>query len=170
MIVVVADTSPLNYLILIGEVHILRALYTSIVIPPEVKAELTADGAPAEAVAWMRTPPSWLHLRAARERLADRTLDHIDPGERAAIRLAEEEKDVLLLIDDAAGREEANRRNIPTTGTLGVLRAAAVRQLLHLPTALTRLSATSFRVSPSLIKQLLEEDDRRTRKADPPRS
>ncbi len=29
---------------------------------------------------------------------------------------------VLLLIDDAAGRAEAERRNIPTTGTLGIIR------------------------------------------------
>jgi predicted nucleic acid-binding protein len=31
----------------------------------------------------------------------------------------------LLLIDEAAGREEARRRNLPVTGTLGVLRAVA---------------------------------------------
>jgi predicted nucleic acid-binding protein len=71
-----------------------------------------------------------------------------------------------LLIDDAAGRAEANRRNIPNTGTFGVLRAAAMRQLLDLPTALTRLAATNFRVSLALIEDLLTEDSERKRHMD----
>jgi predicted nucleic acid-binding protein len=92
----------------------------------------------------------------------DPTLQQIDPGERAAILLAEEESDVLLLMDDASGRAEADRRKIANTGTLGVLRAAAVLQLLDLPAALTRLAATNFRVSQSLIDELIAEDaDRR---------
>jgi predicted nucleic acid-binding protein len=93
----------------------------------------------------------------------DPTLGHFDPGERAAILLAREEGDVLLLIDDAAGRSEAKRYGIPSTGTLGILRAAAVRQLLHLPTALKRLATTNFRVSQNLLDELLEEDSERKR-------
>lgn len=87
----------------------------------------------------------------------------LDPGERAAILLAQQEPDVLLLIDDSAGRAEANRRDIPNTGTLGVLRAAAMRRFLDLPPALTRLAATNFRVSRSLIEDLLAEDSERKR-------
>jgi predicted nucleic acid-binding protein len=90
-------------------------------------------------------------------------LQHIDPGERAAILLAQEEHDVLLLIDDADGRAEADRRAIPNTGTLGVLRAAAMRNLLDLPAALTDLTATNFRVSQAIIEHLLAEDSEYTR-------
>jgi predicted nucleic acid-binding protein len=96
----------------------------------------------------------------------DAALRQLDPGERAAILLAQQERDVLLLIDDAAGRTEAARRGIPSTGTLGVLRAAATRQLLDLPTALKRLAATNFRVSQSLIADLLAEDFERKRHVD----
>ncbi len=52
-------------------------------------------------------------------------------------------------------RAEANRRGIPSTGTLGVLRAAALRGLLDLAPALTRLAATNFRVSQALLEDLL---------------
>lgn len=38
MTVLVADTSPLNYLVLIGEIGILRTLYGRVVVPPEVLA------------------------------------------------------------------------------------------------------------------------------------
>ena len=38
--IVIADTSPLNYLILIGEAHILPALFNRVVIPKAVHLEL----------------------------------------------------------------------------------------------------------------------------------
>jgi len=166
MTVVVADTSPLNYLVLIGQIEILRALYRRVLVPPEVLAELADPGAPPQVLAWIHSQPAWLEVRAVREDRNDPTLRQIGPGERAAILLAQEELDVLLLIDDAAGRDEANRRDIRSTGTLGVLRAAAMRQLLDLPAALTRLAATNFRVSQSLIEELLAEDSERKRHID----
>ena len=166
MTVVIADTSPLNYLALISEIEVLHRLYGSIVVPPEVLAELTDSGAPLEVVEWIQSRPEWLEVRTAQANHDDCALQRIDPGERAAILLAQEEPDVLLLIDDAASRAEANRRDIPNTGTLGVLRAAAMRRLLDLPTALTRLTATNFRVSQSLIRDLLAEDSERRRYLD----
>jgi len=32
--IVVADTSPINYLVLIGHIDVLRALYKKILVPP----------------------------------------------------------------------------------------------------------------------------------------
>ena len=65
---------------------------------------------------------------------------------------------VLLLIDDADGRAEAERRNIAATGTLGVLRAPGLRDLTNLPAALIRLRATNFRCSGALIDELIAEE------------
>ena len=48
MTVVIADTSPLNYLILIEAIGLLPRLYKSIVIPAEVLGELIDDGAPGQ--------------------------------------------------------------------------------------------------------------------------
>lgn len=48
--IVVADTSPLNYLVLIAEVEVLSALYDRILIPEEVHRDLQR----------LRTPPSVL--------------------------------------------------------------------------------------------------------------
>lgn len=141
-------------------------MYGKVVVPPEVLAELADKGAPPEVAAWIRTRPDWVEVRTSRKMPDDPALQQIDPGERAAILLAEEESDVLLLMDDATGRAEADRRKIPNTGTLGVPRAAAVLQLLDLPAALSRLAATNFRVSQSLIEELIAEDaDRRRRVA-----
>src|SRR5437879_5165541 len=67
--------------------------------------------------------PEWVDVRSA-PLTNDPALSLLDQGERCAILLAQSEEDVLLLIDETAGRLEASRRGIPNTGTVGVLRAA----------------------------------------------
>lgn len=63
MTVVIADTSPVNYLLLIGEIAILPRLYGQIVIPTEVLAELSDADAPPEVLQWVRSHPSWLRTQ-----------------------------------------------------------------------------------------------------------
>ena len=161
MTVVIADTSPINYLLLIGDIAILPRLYGQVLIPTEVLAELSDADAPPEVFRWVRMHPIWLQTRQVRTVHDDPALRQLDPGERAAILLAQQEAASLLLIDDAAGRSEATRRGIPSTGTLGILRAAAIRQLPDLPTSLKNLAATNFQVSQRLIAELLAEDTAR---------
>jgi predicted nucleic acid-binding protein len=161
MTVVVADTSPINYLVLIDETGILLHLYHRIVIPEEVLAELIDDGASPEVREWTKHYPAWIEVRKAPVR--DAALMDLDAGEASAISLAELETDALLLIDESAGRLEATRRGIPNTGTLGVLRRAAIEHLIDLPSALNRLLATNFRVSKALVADLLAEDVERKR-------
>lgn len=128
--------------------------------------ELTDSAAPHEVKNWARTLPGWVDVRSIPPN-EDPALFHLDPGEQSAILLAQSETGALLLIDDAAGRLEASRRGISNTGTLGVLRAAALTNLVDLPSALARLLETNFRVSMTLVEDLLAEDaDRRTRRAE----
>jgi predicted nucleic acid-binding protein len=161
MTVVVADSSPLNYLTLIESVDVLRRLYSTVLVPQQVITELTDSAAPHEVRGWALNLPDWIDVRVVV--VNDAGMLHLDPGERAAITLAQSEPGALLLIDEAAGRIEASRRGILNTGTLGVLRAAALRGLLDLPTALGRLLETNFRVSTELVSALLVEDAERRR-------
>lgn len=46
MRIVVADTGPIHYLVLIGHIEILPALFEKVIIPSVVRAELTRAGAP----------------------------------------------------------------------------------------------------------------------------
>jgi predicted nucleic acid-binding protein len=164
MMVVVADTSPINYLILIGEIGVLQQLYHRVVIPEEVFSELMDTEAPPEVRGWATQRPVWIEIRKSPSR--DAALADLDAGEASAIALAAFETDVLLLIDESAGRLEASRRGIPNTGTLGVLRRAAIEHLVDLPSALNRLLATNFRVSKPLVADLLAEAADRTRQGD----
>ena len=155
MKVVIADTSPVNYLVLIDTIEVLPRLYRRIVIPGEVLAEI--PGTLPSVAAWAAARPDWLEVQHAPSTV-DQALQDLDSGEQAAIILAERHSDVLLLIDDSSGRAEASLRGIPTIGTLGVLRAAAVERFIDLPSALGRLLATNFRAPRSVIADLMNEN------------
>jgi predicted nucleic acid-binding protein len=161
MTVVIADSSPLNYLALIGLVDVLHRLYGTVVVPQQVISELIDPEAPHDVRKWASNLPAWIDVRETV--VSDDDMTHLDPGERAAIILALSEPAALLLIDETAGRIEASRRGIRNTGTLGVLRAAALKEYLDLPTALARLLETNFRVSTELVAALLAEDAKRRR-------
>jgi predicted nucleic acid-binding protein len=162
MRVVVADATPLHYLILIGTVHVLPRIFEKIHLPMEVRDELRCEAAPPPVRAWMQQPPNWLEILAAPAVASeDSSLQGLDPGERAAIVLAESIRADLLLIDDRAGAILAQRRGLAVTGTLGVLDLASQAGLLHLQDAFTRLQKTNFRYPPSLMERLLEEEKKR---------
>ena len=155
MTLVVADTSPLNYLVLIEAVELLPRLYQRVVIPRAVYAELTHLSAPAAVRRWVSALPPWAEVRSAvRVELGG----ILDPGEAEAIALAQELKADALLLDEAEGREVALRLGLPVSGTVGVLEKAAERDLLDLADAFRRLSRTSIRLSPELLQQALLRD------------
>lgn len=60
--IVVADASPICYLLLIGYVDSLQRLFGQVVIPQAVHDELSAEGAPAIVRTWIAHPPSWLQI------------------------------------------------------------------------------------------------------------
>jgi hypothetical protein len=58
--VVIADTSPINYLVLIDAIEILPQLYGRVIVPNDVLAELTDPGTPKKvASGWAESPIGW---------------------------------------------------------------------------------------------------------------
>jgi predicted nucleic acid-binding protein len=159
MRLVVADASPLHYLILVDAVDVLRRLFQKIYVPVEVCDELTCPAAPADVRTWIQRIPNWIDvLPMPGVQSDDPALATLDSGERAAIVLAESLKADLLLIDDRAGALAAQQRGLIVTGTLGVLDLASRAGLLELRSTFTRLQKTNFRYPPSLMEKLLEEE------------
>lgn len=152
--IVVADSSPLHYLILLGEVDLLQQLYAEVAIPEAVAAELTKPAAPPVVSGWWARPPSWITVAAVTSNDIASVPADLDLGERAAIALAQKIGADLLLIDETAGRAEARRRQIRVTGTLGVLRTAADLGLVDVPDLIRRLEATSFYVDDALLQSV----------------
>ncbi len=159
MRLVVADASPLHYLILVDAVDVPRHLFEKIYVPIEVCDELTCPAAPAVVRTWMQRVPNWIDILPTPVfQSDDPALTTLDPGERAAIVLAESLQADLLLIDDRSGASAAQQRGLIVTGTLGVLDLASRAGLLNLRSTFARLRKTNFRYPPSLIEKLLEEE------------
>jgi hypothetical protein len=155
--IVVSDTSPVLYLLLIDQLDLLPRLYQTIIIPDIVQAEMQTAGAPPKLQNWIANPPAWLEIRSAPE--GDHTpLQQLDPGEQAAILLAQFLQADLLIVDDFDARQTAQRLEIKITGLLGVLGEAARRNWIEFPEVLDRLlQETNFRVSPQLVQELLKQ-------------
>jgi predicted nucleic acid-binding protein len=164
--IVIADTTPLNYLVLIRESHLLPQLYGRVLIPQAVCDELRQERTPAPVRAWVAKRPAWLEVRQASVPL-DSELEELDRGEREAIALALELRADLLIVDDRDARVAACRRNLVVIGTLRVLEDAAQLDLVDLPRAMQRLQQTTFRASPHLVRALLERDAERRKKLQP---
>ncbi len=116
--IVVADSGPLHYLILLEQVELLQRFYAQVLVPEPVASELPDRAAPAIVREWITKPPTWVDVRPVTSEAVSTVTDDLDLGERAAIALAETMHADLLLIDEAAGRAEAKRRHLRVTGTL----------------------------------------------------
>jgi hypothetical protein len=151
---VVLDTSPLNYLIRLGCVDILRDMHGKVLVPGAVLAELSHPAAPSEVRAWLKAPPLWIEFVRVSE--IDLTLPkQLGAGEREAVSLAATKPDSLLIVDDQRARSAAMQRFIETTGTLAVVRHASLQGSLNFRKTISRLIESGFRISPRLQSEIL---------------
>jgi predicted nucleic acid-binding protein len=152
--IVVADTSPLNYFIRLNRPDVLCEIYGRVLVPHAVLIEMQHSDAPAEVRAWASAPPGWLEAMQARQ--LDATLAaELGAGEREAISLALELHADVLLIDERTGRQQAEARHIKVAGTLAVLLQASLRGYLDLPDAMKQLRQFGFRASASVEASML---------------
>jgi predicted nucleic acid-binding protein len=162
---VIADTSPLNYLILIDRVNLLPVLFEKVLLPSTVQDELASGRAPLPVRYWIAALPVWLEVRDAPPRQAeDASLKGIDAGERAAIQLAISLNADLLLMDDRKGARAAQRKGLRVTGTLGIIDLAAQRGLVDFAQAVEQLRQTNFRVPQAILGELMEAHRERKRR------
>jgi predicted nucleic acid-binding protein len=162
-VIVVSDTSPLNYLILINAIDVLPKVFGEVCVPPRVIEELRNSKTPQPVTAWAQSPPAWLKIVAPKSLLAFAV--RLDPGETAAITLAKELKATVILIDERKGRRVAKQEGLDAVGTITVLELAARKNILELGPALEALQRTTFRISAELIRAALDADAARKRAA-----
>lgn len=151
----ISDTSPIQYLHQIGQLDFLPGLYGPVIIPSAVVSEIQA-GLDAgislplvNQLAWIRvvdpSPPASLVLPP-----------RLGAGEVAALTLAAQRLDSLVLLDDRIARTCAESLKIRVTGTLGILLRAKQQGLIPSVAPMVRmLHSLGFRIAPQTMQDIL---------------
>jgi len=156
MLLVVADTSPIHYLVQIGHIGILPQLFEKIFIPSLVCDELRHPSAPEPVRTWATSLPAWLEVLPVIVS-DDPAFQALDEGEKSALTLGVTLGADLILIDERKGAAVALRKGFEITGTLGLLTRAAQRGLLDLADALALLKRTNFHYRQALLDAVLKK-------------
>ena len=149
--IVVSDTTPLNYLILLDATHVLPALFGRVYAPSAVIRELAHPRSPEPVRRWTDSLPEWLTIQEPTR--IDPSL-RLGPGEAAAIALAEELKADWVLLDERKGSRKAESRGLRVAGTLTIIEEAGSRNLLDYDETRNRLvSETTFYVTDDVLHE-----------------
>lgn len=152
---VVCNTSPIQYLHQLGQLHLLPALVGQVIIPPAVVAELDRGrdlgvDLPDTAVL------TWIVVRHPIHTPALPQANDLGPGESEVLALAMEADDAVAILDDGLARQVAQRLGIPIRGTLGVLLDAKQAGLIsQVRPLLDELQALQFRLAPATREAVL---------------
>jgi predicted nucleic acid-binding protein/class 3 adenylate cyclase len=145
MLLVIADTSPIFYLLSIGHIDLWPRLFGKVFVPDAVHKELCHPAAPAMVREWAAGLPGWVEVTPV-EALDDAAFWPLGAGERAAITLALTLHADLIFIDERKGTNVALDKGFEVTGTLGLLSLAARRGFVDLPDAFAHSDLFSFGV------------------------
>lgn len=149
--IVVSNTTPLNYLILGGAAHVVPSLFGRVYVPSAVIAELSHARSPEAVRAFAASPPEWLTVRDPAR--VDVTL-RLGSGESAAIALAVELGADWILMDERKVTREAQGRGLRAVGTLTLLEEAGARGLIdYEPTRDRLVNGTTFYVTEEVLRE-----------------
>ena len=151
---IVADTGPIIGLAKIGRISLLKKLTTEVLIPPIVYKELYGKiGSESDQID--QALGDFVHVveLGSLEINIDEPLINLGEGEKQSIFLASTlKKEVLLLIDDRAGRQAADNLKISKIGLVGILLLAKKRGLIdNVGSLLEELRAAGYWLSDQVI-------------------
>jgi uncharacterized protein len=158
----VSDAGPLIHLSWIGQLDLLDQLFTSVLVPAEVRDEALGTDDSVRGMAEIR---AFFNLDRVEVRSEPRPHDwpalsvSLHRGEQAAITLMQVVDADVLLIDDRLGRREAERLGLPVLGTVGILREC--RNLGYIEQVypyLLALRGSGFRISDPVVEMIAEEE------------
>jgi predicted nucleic acid-binding protein len=148
---VISNASPLIALAQIGNLDLLKGLFSAVLIPPAVAREI----APTVILS------TWVSERALAQPIGPQILRTVlGPGESEAISLALEINAQWVILDERPARRFAQALGLPVIGTLGILLASKRRGLLPaVRPCLDALVNFGFHISPGLYDLVLADAD-----------
>ena len=160
---IVVNATPLIALAIIGQLELLQQMFEEVIVPTSVFEEVTVKGVNrpgADRVAgadWIRV------LSSSSQPGIEPLVLGLDEGEVEVLLLAQEIEPDWVVIDERQARRVAKALNLPVKGTLGILLAAVMADLLLKDDALDGLKAMlngGIRISPEWQNWFTEELDK----------
>ncbi len=155
--VVLSNSTPLIYLAKMGELQLLKNLFTEIIVADKVFEEVVVQGAGKPGSGEVRNA-DWIKRRsvtdwAAVQRLRDDEL--LDAGESETLVLVGEIKADLTLLDDRKARRVAANMKVKRIGTIALILMAYKKGLIaDLPTMLKKARHKAFRINERVFNKL----------------
>lgn len=153
---VVSDTSAITNLIQLNQLHLLKKLYSEVLIPIKVFEELSIY----ENQGAILDNQEWIEVRSVKDKKLVKILEtHLDSGEAEAIVLAKELQVDLLIIDERKGRIIAEEYGLKIIGLLGILILSKKNGYIEsLKPILDQLNnKIGFRIKKNLYDRILSE-------------
>ncbi|BBO16415.1 nucleic acid-binding protein [Candidatus Brocadia pituitae] len=153
--IVIVNTSPIYYLHRLDCLDILKKLYGKIIIPQAVVNELEAGKRVGEDVPEIRKY-EWMTVKEVNVHAFINIITDLGHGEAEVLALACEERDALVIVDDALARRIAKLRGLRLTGTAGVfLKAKAENHITEINPFLNKMKDIGFYLTGNLISEIL---------------
>jgi predicted nucleic acid-binding protein len=120
----VLNASPVIILARAGYLDLVGKLVSPVVIPRAVAMEINA-GSPEDPAVRFLAQPSWLSVIDLTPALSPIAIWRLGQGESEVLEYAHRNPGTIAVLDDKAARRAARALEVPITGTLGMLLAAA---------------------------------------------
>ncbi len=157
--IILSDASPLISLSKIEQLSLLPALYGSVLVTPQVYAEVAVSGRGLAGSAEIARA-GWIHVQPLNRPEELPTAANqlgLGLGEMSTILLAQELKADVVLIDELKARKLARERGLIHLGCVGILEDAFQKNLLaDLQQAYQQLLASGTFISRRILEQSLE--------------
>jgi len=154
---VVADSSPIISCARSGKLHLIKSVYSRLIIPPAVYREIVIDGLGKPGDNELKNSISvWIEVKEPSDKgIVSILKRRFGEGESEAIVLAKE-LDFYLLIDEIRAMNEARRQGVNILSTLlMLLEAKKIGLISNVKTELDELIACGFRCSAELYEKVL---------------
>lgn len=144
--VIISDTSCLIALDRIKKLEILKQIFTTVIVTPEIRSEFGRL-------------PEWIIIKEVTNLSRQNHFEiSVDKGEASSIALALETPNSILIIDEKKGRGLAQSLHLEIIGTLKVLLLAKQKGIISsIKPLLAELDHHNFRFSKFLVKEVLIE-------------
>ena len=149
----ICNSTPLIHLAKINQLKLLKGLFNKVIIPEAVKDEVLVEGKPGYSIILGGINQGWIKIKNPKNNINFGR----GKGENAAISLAKEENDTLIIDDTPAIRiaDSLNVKYIRTTAVILLALKKKVINKIQSKNLIHKLAESGYYISSSVFSETL---------------